>query len=244
MRSTMSANRITITRKIDGRAFSVDVPTVERRAGEVGVDLEMARGAEVAIACAVAAGPPSAAGLRYIRGALGMSGVRLAELLDVRPETLSRWESGASNFDRTTWLAVGALARERAGMPLSTVEASLEALAHGLERQKQVVVRFFLADVLLLQRALAPALVPSRPQADARARFWRIGRCGDVGVEVVDPSFTDATWGVGTTAVSYVADRGRTIIIVDPANEAAVTTFPARLAEAERAREAQAASAS
>ena len=232
----MAAKRITISRKINGRTFSVDVPTVEREPGEVGVEVEMARGAELAIACAVAAGPPSAAGLRYIRGALGMSGVRLAELLDVRPETLSRWESSVSNFDRTTWLAVGALARERAGMPLSAVEASLEALAHGPKPPKQVRVPFFLGDVLLLQEALAPKLTPCRPQVDARGRFWRIGRCGDVSVEVVDPSFSDPTRGVGPSAVSYVADHGQTIIIVDATDEAAVKTFPARLAEAERAR--------
>lgn len=239
----MAAKKLTITRRIDGRTFSVDVPTVEREPGEVGVDLEMARGAEVAIACAVAAGPPSPAGLRFIRGALGMSGVRLAQLLDVRPETLSRWESGASNFDRTTWLAVGALARERAGMPLSTVEASLEALADRTKPRKHVRVPFFLADLLLLQRALAPVLAPCAPQIDVRGHFWRIGRCGDVGVEVVDPSFTDPKWGVGTSAPSYVADHGRTIIIVDAGDQAAVSTFAARLAEAKQLRGGVAASA-
>jgi hypothetical protein len=239
----MTAKRLTITRKIDGRMFSVDVPTVERAPGEVGVDLEIARGAEIAIACAVAAGPPSSAGLRYIRGALSMSGVRLAQLLDVRSETLSRWESGSSNFDRTTWLAVGALARERAGMPLSTVEASLEALADRAKPKKHVRVPFFLADVHLLQQALAPVLAPCAPQVDARGRFWRIGRCGDISIEVVDPSFADPKWGVGTTEASYIADHGRTIVIVNPASAAAVKTFPAQLAAAKRWRGGLAASA-
>jgi transcriptional regulator with XRE-family HTH domain len=228
----MSAKKITIKRKIDGRTFVIDVPAVERVPGQVGVGLEMARAAEVAIAAAVAAGAPSAAGLRYIRGALGMSGVRLAQLLDVRPETLSRWESGASNFDRTTWLAVGALAQERAGMPLRIVEASLDALTHGIEQPKEVRVRFFAGDMLLLQQALAPRLVPCAPRLDSRGHFWTIGTCGDVVVEVVDPGFN-----AGSKDVSYVADHGKTIVIVDAGDSAAVTTFAARLAEAQRARD-------
>jgi transcriptional regulator with XRE-family HTH domain len=234
----MAAKKITIRRKIDGHVFTVDVPAVEHVPGEVGVELEMARAAEVAIACAVGAGAPSAAGLRYIRGALGLSGVRLAQLLDVRPETLSRWESGASNFDRTTWLAVGALARERAGIPLRTVESSLDALAQGFDNPKEVCVPFFIGDLLLLQQELAPQLSPCKPYVDSRGHFWTIGKCGDVVVEVVDPSFTDPTWGAGTSAVSYVADRGKTIIVVDPANQSAVTTFPVRLAEAAKERTA------
>ncbi|MBN2195737.1 MAG: helix-turn-helix domain-containing protein [Polyangiaceae bacterium] len=50
--------------------------------------------------------------LRFARKALNLRQVDLAELLDVRGETVSRWETGAEEFPRQAQLAVLALLTE------------------------------------------------------------------------------------------------------------------------------------
>lgn len=136
----MSITMKPVSRKIAGRLYTVDVPFHDD-GSEDGprCSLEDARAAEVAIAAAVAEGPPSAAGLAFIRKALGLTAARLGELLAVRPETISRWENDAATFDRATWLTVGDLALERARRPSSAL-ARLERLAGGSEPPKQVHV--------------------------------------------------------------------------------------------------------
>lgn len=47
--------------------------------------------------------------LRFARKALGLRQLDLAALLDVRHETVSRWETGAEEFPRQSQLAVLAL---------------------------------------------------------------------------------------------------------------------------------------
>ncbi|MDP2340417.1 MAG: helix-turn-helix domain-containing protein [Deltaproteobacteria bacterium] len=135
---------ITITRKVDGRTYSIEVPAVERVPGEVGVEFAVGQAAEVAIAAAVAEAPPSPAGLLYIRRALGLTAARLAELLGVRAETISRWENAATPFDRAAWVAVGDLALERAGRPSSAL-SRMEALIAGREPPKRVRVELHLS---------------------------------------------------------------------------------------------------
>jgi DNA-binding transcriptional regulator YiaG len=50
--------------------------------------------------------------LRFSRKALSLRQLDLAELLDVRSETVSRWETGAEEFPRQAQLAVLALLKE------------------------------------------------------------------------------------------------------------------------------------
>lgn len=140
MRCIVSTIMKPISRKIAGRLYTVDVPFIDD-GDEDGprCSAEDARAAEVAIAAAVAEGPPSAAGLIFIRKALGFTAARIAELLAVRPETISRWENEAGAFDRATWLAIGDLALERARRPSSAL-ARMERLAGGSEPPKQVHV--------------------------------------------------------------------------------------------------------
>ena len=127
------------SRKIDGRTFSVEVPTVERVPGEVGVAAEVVGAVECAIASAIVLGPPSAAGFKFVRRALGLTAVRLAELLGVRAESISRWENSVVPFDRATWIALGDLALERVGRPVTAL-ARMEGLAAGAAAPKQVHV--------------------------------------------------------------------------------------------------------
>ena len=123
-----------ITRKVAGRTYSVDAPFVETEDG-LTCSLETARAAELSIAAAIAEGPPSGDGFAFIRKALGFTAARLGELLGVRAETISRWENDASSFDRATWLALGDLALERAGLKTSSL-ARLERLAVGTDAPK------------------------------------------------------------------------------------------------------------
>lgn len=51
--------------------------------------------------------------LRFVRKALGLRQRELAEHLDVAPETVSRWETGAESFKRPVHLALLALVELR-----------------------------------------------------------------------------------------------------------------------------------
>src|SRR5262245_23321865 len=72
--------------------------------------------AELAMAARVAEiGAVDGESFSWMRGVLGLQAKVLAELLDVRPETVSRWENGAVPVDRTAWFALSELVLERAG---------------------------------------------------------------------------------------------------------------------------------
>src|SRR5882724_2653632 len=95
-------------RDLDGRRFTADVPSRKctscaellisgpgLRAFERAITLELVRGGEV--------GPE---GFRWLRKAAGLKAVRLAELLDVTPMQVSRWENGRkrhSNGEQSPW---------------------------------------------------------------------------------------------------------------------------------------------
>lgn len=79
--------------------------------------------------------------------------------------------------------------------------------------------------LLELQRGLAGQLQPCAPMADARRRFWRIGRVGTVGVDVVDEAFD-----TGVSAPAYVADHGDTVILTS--TEVGVDAFMTVVEEA------------
>ncbi len=50
--------------------------------------------------------------IRFARKALGLTQARLAALLDVAPETVSRWETGAEAMSRVSRLALLAVVRD------------------------------------------------------------------------------------------------------------------------------------
>lgn len=59
-------------------------------------------------------GPFDGPGFAYLRVQLALQGTDLAELLDVRAETISRWENGRAPVDRNAWLVVGDMVRDLA----------------------------------------------------------------------------------------------------------------------------------
>ena len=69
-------------------------------------------------------------GFRWLRKAARLPSVRLAELLDVTPGTVSRWENGKQALDRRAVALVAALALEAQGDRAAALDL-LEALAAG-----------------------------------------------------------------------------------------------------------------
>jgi DNA-binding transcriptional regulator YiaG len=54
--------------------------------------------------------------IRFARKSLGITQARLARLLDVAPETVSRWETGSEVMSRVSRLALLAVVRDMAGL--------------------------------------------------------------------------------------------------------------------------------
>ena len=126
-------------RDLDGRRFTGDVPARKcvacgellisgprLGASERAITLELARGGEI--------GPE---GFRWLRKAAGLKAVRLAELLDVTPMQLSRWENGRKPLERRAVALVSALALEQIEGKVAT-RAVLEALAAGKKLPRRV----------------------------------------------------------------------------------------------------------
>ncbi len=76
-------------------------------------------------------------GFRWLRKAARLPSVRLAELLDVTPGTVSRWENGKQALDRRAVALVSALALEALGSRAAALDL-LEALAAGKKPSKRV----------------------------------------------------------------------------------------------------------
>src|SRR3954463_16116926 len=126
-------------RDLDGRRFTGNVPA--RKCGSCGellisgpglaaferaITLELARGGEV--------GPE---GFRWLRKAGGPKAVPLAELLDVPPMQVSRWENGRKPLERRAVALVSALALEQIEGK-AAIRAVLEALAAGKKPRRNV----------------------------------------------------------------------------------------------------------
>jgi YgiT-type zinc finger domain-containing protein len=78
--------------------------------GEVYTDgPDMGRAEALAALEAVRVGLRSGPTLNWARRALGLRAADLAELLDVAPETVSRWENGHRSADRSVWNTVADL---------------------------------------------------------------------------------------------------------------------------------------
>ena len=104
-----------LTREIAGHAFRAKVPAT--RCGNCGEILYESRDLghfDDAVALALLDGHITApAAIRFVRKAMGMKGEELAELLGVRPETVSRWENGKREIDRATFVLLRQLLLER-----------------------------------------------------------------------------------------------------------------------------------
>jgi putative zinc finger/helix-turn-helix YgiT family protein len=78
---------------------------------------------DAAVAARLAeAGVTDPAALKFMRKVTGLQGKEFAELLGVRPETVSRWEQGKRPVDRATYAVMRQLVYERARGLTSTTD--------------------------------------------------------------------------------------------------------------------------
>ena len=129
-----------IQRVVDGIVFEGTLPAnVCKGCDEAYFDLAAVERFELGVAAELARmgrGTPTA--FKFMRKALGLSGVALGELLGVEPETISRWENGARRLDRGAFALLGGLVMERLE-DRSDTRARLEALRKPLKKPKAVV---------------------------------------------------------------------------------------------------------
>lgn len=107
---------------IDGRNLGVRVPTLENSEPSTTLLHE----ADLVIAVAISRDDASSDGLRFLRKALSMKAAELAALFGVRPESVSRWETGKAPIDRATWMALSGLVRDAANVPDQVANTLLE----------------------------------------------------------------------------------------------------------------------
>jgi DNA-binding transcriptional regulator YiaG len=60
--------------------------------------------------------------IKFMRKAVGLSAVALAELLDTSPETVSRWERGVSRMDRAAFAILAGIVLEKADHRSETLD--------------------------------------------------------------------------------------------------------------------------
>jgi DNA-binding transcriptional regulator YiaG len=78
---------------------------------------------DAAVAAKLAeAGVTQPEALKFMRKVTGLQGKEFAELLLVRPETVSRWEQGKRPIDRATYAIIRQLVHERAGGVTTTAD--------------------------------------------------------------------------------------------------------------------------
>jgi putative zinc finger/helix-turn-helix YgiT family protein len=104
-----------VTMRVGDETFDVRVPARRCAAcDEVYTDAAALARAELTVAEHLAnAGRVSGPALRFMRKALGLRAVDLAEQLDMSPETVSRWETGEREVPGFAFAVVGGLVVDR-----------------------------------------------------------------------------------------------------------------------------------
>lgn len=128
--------------EVDGRTFEAELPATRcESCGEIYFDLGTIGTFEMLVAAKlVELGARSGAALRFMRKAMGMRAVDLAELLDVAPETLSRWENEQREVDLGTLMTVGSLVLDAARGASATLDR-LKALRSPPPASDRVIIR-------------------------------------------------------------------------------------------------------
>ena len=104
------------TRHVAGHAFTAELPArVCARCGMNYFDDSAVGQFDALVAAKLAeAGMTEPEALKFMRKVTGLQGKEFAELLAVRPETVSRWEQGKRPIDRATYAIIRQLVYEHA----------------------------------------------------------------------------------------------------------------------------------
>ncbi len=103
------------SREVSGHRFVAPLPAKECSAcSHAQFDVESERRFALAVARILAdSGLATGEAFRFMRKAIGMRATELAELLDLAPETISRWETEKRAVDRGALALMGNLVRDR-----------------------------------------------------------------------------------------------------------------------------------
>lgn len=120
---------VDVTREVAGHVFFAVLPARHCRACDDGAfDDGVLERFELHVATKLAdAGLQSGAAFRFMRKALGLRAVDLGELLDVSPETVSRWETDKRAVDRGALAVLASCVRDALAGRTSTID-TLRAL--------------------------------------------------------------------------------------------------------------------
>lgn len=107
--------KTTERRTVAGIEFTSELPALKcSKCSETYVADSALEAMELAIAVELGKlGQRTPEAFKFMRKALAMRAVDLAELLDVTPDTVSRWERGAVDIDHAAFAVLGALVSER-----------------------------------------------------------------------------------------------------------------------------------
>src|SRR5216684_506401 len=96
------------TRTVAGHSFKASVPAlICDSCGAVYFNGPALGNFDLAVANKLArAGVSDGEAIKFMRKAVGLPAVTLAELLDTSPETVSRWERGVSHIDRAAFASL------------------------------------------------------------------------------------------------------------------------------------------
>lgn len=140
--ASLAAAVVSEAMEVDGRTFVAELPAVRcEGCGETYLDLGTLGTFEKLVAAKlVELGARSGAALRFMRKAIGMRAVDLADLLDVAPETLSRWENDQREVDRGALMTVGSLVLDAVRGSSATLDR-LKALRAPAPPSERVIIR-------------------------------------------------------------------------------------------------------
>jgi putative zinc finger/helix-turn-helix YgiT family protein len=135
-----STERLRLT--VAGRTFTEELEALRCEAcGEAVLPALALERFELAAASELArSGPVTGEVFCFVRKALGLPAAELARLLDLRPETLSRWEHDRLPIDRVALALLGSAAEDRLAERPGALER-LRALATSKRAPSRVTLR-------------------------------------------------------------------------------------------------------
>lgn len=113
-----------------GRKFTATLPAMHcKSCGETFTDATAHEAVERKAGVLVArSGEVNGDTFRFLRLALGLRAVDVANMFDVAPETVSRWEQSVRDVDRLAWTTLATMAIDRESGTPTTTEIVLEAV--------------------------------------------------------------------------------------------------------------------
>jgi putative zinc finger/helix-turn-helix YgiT family protein len=120
----LATGLVKMKRSVAGHVFVTRVSALKCDAcGEAQIQGSELERFDLLVARDLLASKPDAEAFKFARKALGLTGKDLAALLDVTPESISRWETGKHAVDRRGWTLVGLMVDNRLAGSSATMDA-------------------------------------------------------------------------------------------------------------------------